>query len=233
MAATRRHFLRSAVTTAVAAGAVAGTTAASTATASAADRAAGSTKAAGPGRVSANGWPIDSAPNDTGSVWNRPVPGTGFGVEVAIGDVETILVHVVRRFHYEIEALRAGDVTGYRSPARTKGYETNHASGTAVDIRPDCYPAGVRGGFFAHQVAVIRDILADCEGVVRWGGDFPTPDESHFQIDVPPTSPEVRRVAGKLRGWNATPGEGAGVTLDAHDAGRRAAARALQRRQAA
>lgn len=234
MAATRRHFLRSAVTTAVAAGTVAGTTAASatSATASAADRAAGSTEAAASGRVSANGWPVDSAPNDAGSVWTRPVPGTGFGVEVAIGDVETILVHVVRRFHYEIETLRDGDVTGYRSPARTKGYETNHASGTAVDIRPDCYPAGVRGGFFPHQVAVIRDILADCEGVVKWGGDFPTPDEGHFQIDVPPTSPEVGRVAGKLRGWNAAPGAGAGVALDPHDAERRAAARALQRRQA-
>ncbi|WP_225877402.1 M15 family metallopeptidase [Streptomyces resistomycificus] len=147
--------------------------------------------------------------------------------------METILVHVVRRFHYEIEALRPGDVIGYRTPSTTKGYETNHASGTAIDIRPDCYPAGVRGGFFAPQLAVVRDLLADCEGVVRWGGDFTTPDESHFQIDVPPASPEVKRVADKLRSWNATPGDGAGVTRDPQDTDRRSAARALQRRQVA
>lgn len=240
MAATRRHFLRSAVTTAVAVGAVSGTAVTASANGTESGTAAGSAAsgtasgtAAGSGPVSANGWPIAAAPDDGGSVWTRPVPGTGFGVEVAIGDVETILVHVVRRFHYEIEALRDGDVTGYRAPATTKGYETNHASGTAVDIRPDCYPAGVKGGFFAPQAAVIRDILADCEGVVKWGGDFTTPDESHFQIDVPPTSPAVRRVADKLRAWNASPGEGAGVARDTLDGDRRSAARALQRRQAA
>ncbi|WLW53912.1 M15 family metallopeptidase [Streptomyces sp. YU58] len=233
MAATRRHFLRSAVTTAVAVGAVSGTAVTASASGGATSGSAASDTAAGSGAVSANGWPIAAAPDDGGSVWTRPVPGTGFGVAVAIGDVETILVHVVRRFHYEVEALRDGDVIGYRAPATTKGYETNHASGTAVDIRPDCYPAGVKGGFFAPQAAVIRDILADCEGVVKWGGDFTTPDESHFQIDVPPTSPEVKRVADKFRAWNASPGEGAGVARDALDGDRRAAARALQRRQAA
>ncbi|MGW2387448.1 M15 family metallopeptidase [Streptomyces sp. NPDC001658] len=233
MAATRRHFLRSAVTTAVAVGAVSGTAVTASASGGATSGSTASDTAAGSGAVSANGWPIAAAPDDGGSVWTRPVPGTGFGVAVAIGDVETILVHVVRRFHYEIEALRAGDVIGYRAPATTKGYETNHASGTAVDIRPDCYPAGVRGGFFAPQAAVIRDILADCEGVVKWGGDFATPDESHFQIDVPPTSPAVGRVADKLRAWNASPGEGAGIARDTQDGDRRSAARALQRRQAA
>ncbi|MFG2135022.1 M15 family metallopeptidase [Streptomyces sp. NPDC048751] len=213
MAATRRHFLRSAVTTAVAAGAVAGTTAPA---AFAADKAtsadpAGSTDSP---PVSANGWPIATTPpNADGSIWTCPVPGAGFGIDLAIGDAETILVHVVRRFHYEIEALRDGDVIGYRPPAQTKGYDTNHASGTAVDIRPDSYPAGARGGFFAPQLAVIRDLLTDCEGVVKWGGDFPTPDESHFQIDVPPTSPKVKQVADKIRTWNATPGKGAGVLV--------------------
>ncbi|WP_037680980.1 M15 family metallopeptidase [Streptomyces griseus] len=220
MAATRRHFLRSAVTTAVAAGAVAGTAplapAAEKAPPAGTAGTAGSPGSAGQaGRTSANGWPIPTAPPDAdGSVWTCPVPGTGFGIEVAIGDVEAILVHVVRRFHYEVETLRAGDVTGYRSPATTKGYETNHASGTAIDIRPDAYPPGAKGGFFAPQLAVIRAILADTEGVVTWGGDFPHPDESHFQIDVPPTSPKVKQVADRIRTWNTTPGRGAGVTQD-------------------
>ncbi|KPH99575.1 hypothetical protein OK074_0704 [Actinobacteria bacterium OK074] len=244
MAASRRDFLRSAATPAVAVGAVGGgTQVAGAGTAYAADGtgaasagastgSSASASASSSGPVSANGWPVDTSPNTGGSVWTRPVPGTGFGVEVAIGDVETILVHVVRRFHYEVDALRAGDVIGYRPLARTEDYETNHASGTAVDIRPDSYPAGARGGFYAPELAVVRDILADCEGVVKWGGDFATPDESHFQIDVPPGSTELTRVAAKLRTWNATPGEGAGVAQDPRDAERRAAARELQRRQA-
>lgn len=235
MAATRRFFLRSTVTTAVAVGTVGtvtGTTA-TAATAASAKSAGASTASADSGQVSANGWPITTAPDHDGSVWTRPVPGTGFGIEVAIGDVETILVHVVRRFHYEIEALRTGDVTGYRPLAQTKGHETNHASGTAVDIRPDAYPAGAKGGFFTPQLAVLRDILADCEGVVKWGGDFPAPDESHFQIDVPPTSTAVKRVADKLRTWNTAPGKGAGVTQNPQSTARRAAARELQQRQTA
>lgn len=107
-----------------------------------------------------------------------------------MGDVETILVHLVRRFHYEVEELRAGDVTGWRAPTgeRKPTAESNLASGTAVLIRPGHYPVGVRGNFFALQQIVIRDILAELDGVVRWGGDDRRPNEALFSIDVPLTT---------------------------------------------
>ncbi|MFB4309355.1 hypothetical protein [Actinomadura sp. GTD37] len=98
-------------------------------------------------------------------------------------------------------------------------------------MRPGWYPAGAKGGFFPHQMVTIRDILADCEGVVKWGGDFATPDESHFQIDVRPDDARLRKVADKLRGWNASPSEGAGVLVDTLAPQRRARAKALERRQ--
>ncbi|MEV6982906.1 M15 family metallopeptidase [Sphaerisporangium sp. NPDC051017] len=167
-----------------------------------------------PGKKSPNGWSINTAANSGGSVWTRPVPGTAFNVDVAIGEVEIVLVHVIRRFHYEIDTLRPGDVVGFRAASLRRGYELNHASGTAIDIRPGHYPPGVRNGFYPHEVAVIHDILAECEGVVSWGGNFSYPDEAHFAIGVPPTDERMRRVTSKIRGWNSAPGAGAGVIQD-------------------
>lgn len=77
---------------------------------------------------------------------------------------------------------------------------------------------------------VVRDILADCEGVVRWGGDEEVPKESHFQIDVGPTDARLKAVAAKVGGWADSPGLGAG-TGDAFDPDRRRATRRSERRQ--
>jgi hypothetical protein len=185
------------------------------------------------GQASPNGWPINAGVNAGGGVWTRPIPGTGLQLDLLIGDVETILVHVIRRFHYELATLRPGELIGYRSPSGVAGHELNHASGTAVDIRPRLYPSGVSGGFFPAEVALLRDILADCEGVVRWGADFKTPQESHFQIAVGPDDPRVHAIASKIRLWNGDPAKGAGILYDPADPGRRAAAHRLAAQQAA
>ena len=44
---------------------------------------------------------------------------------------------------------------------------------------------GVRGTYTAAQVRAIRSILADCDGVIRWGGDYAHApvDEMHFEIN--------------------------------------------------
>ncbi|MFG2516447.1 hypothetical protein [Streptomyces sp. NPDC048584] len=185
--------------------------------------------------TSRNGWPLVERANDVSAVWTRPVPGTGFGVGVRIGDVETVLVHVIRRFHYEIVALREGDVTGWRVPSQVEieQAEGNQASGTAVAIRSGCYPPGVSGGFFRHEALVIRDILAECDGVVRWGGDDKRPYEALFSIDIPPGDQRLRTLVTKLRGWAVEPGAGAGTPVDVTDRKRRAAAEKLERRQKA
>jgi D-alanyl-D-alanine carboxypeptidase len=182
-------------------------------------------------KLSPNGWPINTGVDIGGGVWARPVPGAGFDVDVSIGDVEVILVHVARRFHYEVDTLGPGEVIGFKRAKGLARQELNHASGTAIDIRPRFYPIGASGGFFPHQVEVIRDILADCEGLVRWGGDFRTPDEAHFQIDAPPADERIAATAAKLRAWNFTPGMGAGVIFNPADSHRKAVAQALEKRQ--
>ena len=58
---------------------------------------------------------------------------------------------------------------------------------------------------------MIRDILAECGGVVAWGGDLERPNEAHWQIDVAPGDPALERLATRLVGWEDRPGLGAGL----------------------
>ncbi|MEU7483977.1 twin-arginine translocation signal domain-containing protein [Streptomyces sp. NPDC042319] len=180
--------------------------------------------------TSANGWPIEREANHVSTVWSRPVAGTGLDVEVRIGDVEAILVHVIRRFHYEVQEIPRVDLAGWREIGKLRASlpESNLASGTAVQIRPG---ASAKGGFFPAQEMVLRDILADCEGVVRWGGDDTEVNESLFYIDRGPNDEQVRKLADKLRAGEATPGEGAGVNVDVRTPSRRNRADRLARTQ--
>ncbi len=163
--------------------------------------------------TSANGWTIQSTVDRDSQVWTRPVAGTGLAVAVWIGDVEEILLHVVRRFHYEIEEIPRVDLVGWSriGTLQRRRPESNLASGTAVRIRPG---ARAKGGFYPLQQLVLRDVLAECGGVVRWGGDDRHVDESLFYICVGPQNPRVQTVAHKLRGWSAAPGLGAGAAVD-------------------
>ncbi len=181
--------------------------------------------------TSANGWPLEKEANHVSTVWTRPVPGTGHKLDIRIGDAEAILLHVIRRYHYEVEQLNPGDLAGWQriGTLDEKLPESNLASGTAVRIRP---AAVAEGSLFPLQEITVRDILADCEGVVRWGGDDKKVDESLFYLGHGPDSTEVRDVARRLRTGEATPGRGAGVAVDPLSRTRRDRAQRLARQQA-
>jgi hypothetical protein len=154
------------------------------------------------GKPSHNGWEMEKVADDRGHIHTRPVPGTPLvGVQMRMGDLETVLVHVIRRFHRDVDELRDGDVVGWRPPATVRTWlpESNQASGTAVQIRPDHYPAGARGGFFPLQQAAIRDILAEFGGVVRWGGDDRAVAEALFYLDVGPGDDRTTKAAISTR----------------------------------
>ncbi|MFE6285607.1 hypothetical protein [Streptomyces sp. NPDC057877] len=186
------------------------------------------------GRPSANRWDMQKEVDAGGDIATCSVPGTGLTVAVRVGDVETVLVHVVRRFHYEVDALgRDGEprpVEGWVAPSSvrdSRSPESNRASGTAVVIRPGSYPPGATGGFTAAQRLVIRDIIADTEGIVRWGGDDRhRPYEGLFYLTARPDSPRLAKVAERLRTWGTTSGLAAGTLVDtAQPSRRRRAAR--------
>ncbi|CAM5662067.1 MULTISPECIES: hypothetical protein [Streptomyces] len=179
-------------------------------------------------RPSANQWEMEKVADAGGDITSRPVPGTGLNVSVRKGDTATVLVHVIRRFHYEIATLglhgEPNPIEGWMAPSTVRDSqlpEANRASGTAIVIRPDFYPPGVRGGFTPGQHQIIRDIIADTEGIVRWGGEDRRPYEGLFYLTVPPGDARLKRVAAKIRAWGETPGAGAGVVLDVTEPSRR------------
>jgi hypothetical protein len=144
-----------------------------------------------------------------------------------------VLSHCVRRYFYEIDsALTQADVMGHRTDRHIAApHQSNHLSGTAFTIRPGWYPIGVTGGIPSRDLVHLRDILAECAGVVRWGGDEKLPQESHFQIDVPPRDRRLIVVADKIASWRRSPGLGAGTAIDPFVASRRRAADALRDKQ--
>ncbi|MEJ8634622.1 hypothetical protein [Streptomyces sp. MS2.AVA.5] len=110
------------------------------------------------GRPSASRWEMQNAADGGGDIVTRHVAGTGLHVSVRMGDTETVLVHVIRRFHYEVDALglrgEPNPVEGWVAPSAVRDSrlpESNQASGTAIVIRPDFYPPGVRGSFTTGQ----------------------------------------------------------------------------------
>jgi hypothetical protein len=131
--------------------------------------------------------PPEAHPGPTrfGTVESHLIEGSPASVALLAGPVATLLVHVARRFHYGIAALAKDDAVGL-------------ADGTALVLRPGAYPRGASGCLFPHEVAVVRDILADCGGAVRWGGDDRDARwEGFFRVDARPDSATLTAAAAR------------------------------------
>jgi len=203
--------------------AVVGAAAAGTAASAALPGAASAAPSPAPGSAPAlwtaprsqNSWPvIDRASAGAFRVEGSDATATLLASAGKPSDAATTLLYVARRFHYDVAPLDAGDIHGYTTDRTVAaGFESNHLSGTAIALRSQAYPVGSGGNLFPYEVATVRRILADCEGVVSWHGDDPVrPAEGHFSIGVEPGDTRLARVAAKIRGWEATPGMGAGTT---------------------
>jgi hypothetical protein len=183
-------------------------------------------------RTSTNGWQIDA-----GAVATFPIRGTRATVVLRRGAAATVLIHIARRWHYEIGPLDTGEGGGIIGhlvrPVGEEPFEANHLSGTAVALHPAAYPAGGSERLWPHHESVVRDILADLEGVVVWGGDLTPAKPSHFHIGVRPGDRALATVAARLntsvhlRHRSQTPG----VVADPASPARRAKVRATARRR--
>ena len=146
---------------------------------------------------SPNGWPVSPDPAAIG-VAKQTVPGTGVRLAVVGGPGGVVLLEVARRFAAEVERLNAGACWGYafRVNANNPGVWSNHASGTAVDLNATLHPNGAVGTFTSGQTSRIHALVADMDLVVRWGGDYShTVDPMHFELNVPPGSARLQRLA--------------------------------------
>jgi hypothetical protein len=151
------------------------------------------------GRVSQNGWPVNPPRSP------HTIPGTNVRVTVADGPAGQVLMHVLGQVNARVEDIAMNsdrnerDDWGY-AERNVRGSEavSNHASGTAVDINATRHALGASGTFTPAQVAEIHRILAEVDGVVRWGGDYTgRRDEMHFEIIG--SQEQVARVAERLR----------------------------------
>jgi peptidoglycan hydrolase-like protein with peptidoglycan-binding domain len=135
-----------------------------------------------------NGWTASRTKSAIGVDSHARARGTAveFPGGVKAGDVATVLMYLAGEFHRRVEPLAQAGCWGYNyRPNRNANNLSCHASATAIDCNAPRHPNGKRGTFRPAQVKAIRAILAECSGVVRWGGDFHgTPDEMHFEINA-------------------------------------------------
>lgn len=186
--------------------------------------AARATPAAG---VSANGWRIDPA-----AILTHRIEGSRASVALRPGAAAAVLLHVARRWHYEIAALDTGEgggVTGY-SERHTAGagFESNYLSGTAIALHPTAYPLGGSERLWPQHEVIVRDILLDCAGTVAWGGDLTPSMASHFHVAARPGDEILARVGARL-GAAGPRSQTAGTVADPATPARRDRARRLPR----
>ena len=115
------------------------------------------------------------------------------------GDVSVVLLHFARWYDQHIEPLTKSDTGGY-NPRNIIGSSvlSNHASGTAEDLRWNKHPLGKVGTFTPGQKAKIENQLGYYDGVIRWGGNYTgRKDEMHFEINKGPSAVGV--IADKIR----------------------------------
>lgn len=138
--------------------------------------------------TSYNGWIASRSASSIGVDPNFTAAGRKFPGGVKSGDVATVMRYLVEQLNKRVERVdlySPGDEWGwyYKSSANASYLLSCHSSGTAIDFNATRHPNGRRGTFSATQVVAIRQILAECSGVIRWGGDFAgTKDEMHFEI---------------------------------------------------
>jgi len=155
---------------------------------------------------SQNGWPCYTQANPPSykSCWatGRLAP-----------DAAPVLEYLMEQFDKRVERINVGEIKDDDwafAPRNIEGTSTisNHASGTAVDLNATKHPQFKVGTFTPAQVTEIRKILAELDGVGRWGGDYPAArrDEMHFEINAGPA--KVAAVVKKL-------GLGAALTVTA------------------
>lgn len=113
------------------------------------------------------------------------------GIEfvTAPGEPTEVLKEFVWWFNRNIEPIGGGQLDDWSwsqsRQVRNGRRLSNHASGTAVDLNSARHPLGESGTFTAAQTARIRQKIATYDGALRWGADFPNPDEMHFEMVHP------------------------------------------------
>lgn len=145
--------------------------------------------------VSQNGWSCDP---DMIASYDLP----GGRVALRKGDASVVLLWFANQWHTRVESLEWPGIWGYAS-RNIRGSTTsvsNHASGTAIDLNAPEHPLGTAPSrsLSPAQIATIHRILAEADGVIRWGGDYTgRQDPMHGELNA--AAAAVKAVADRIR----------------------------------
>lgn len=143
---------------------------------------------------SENGWRIV----DTDEIVKVVVPGTTQQIELRRGDAATILVAWMKWYHLNVEPIdrfKPRDDWGFSWDNDVAN--SNHLSGTAVDINATQYP-WTQYTMSKDKQEKVRRGLELFEGVIFWGRDWSRVDEMHYQLNYTEGDARVAALAKKL-----------------------------------
>lgn len=153
---------------------------------------------------SENGWPVIKDQSDKKLTVVR-LAGTDIPLRLH-KDAAKLLAYVAVRFDKEVSALRTSNKPGFQDEG---GYNfrkidgstkySNHASGTAIDLNWQKFPM-FRRNMTKKQVAACQTIVADCEGLIRWGGDYTRAvDQMHFEVAPKVTAEQIKKFVSRKK----------------------------------
>lgn len=129
--------------------------------------------------ISRNGWDVYTSSSNKKLVNFPWITG-----RVRNGDHYVVLNYLAERFNRDVEPIRKDWSWGYayRDVRGVGGIVSEHATGTAVDFNAPAHPIGKKNTFSVAKRGVIRQIVKDLQGSVRWGGEWSRPDDMHFEL---------------------------------------------------
>lgn len=110
------------------------------------------------------------------------------------GAAATILNAWLHWYHHNVERLTS-PVWGWSNTNDVAN--SNHLSGTAIDVNAPKYPWGART-MPRDRINKIREGLRLFEGSVFWGADWSRADEMHYQLGWKEGDPRVQAFADRL-----------------------------------
>ena len=156
--------------------------------------------------ISLNGWQALPNSSDPRLKW-QPIPGTSRKVLVR-RMTGPLFGAFCADWHALMPArlnLDKGPVDGWEyRDARTTPRLSNHASGTAVDLRYDVLLADQQRHMTDWERGIMEDLLdtytlEDGRRIFRWGGYWTAVDEMHTEIAPGMTRADVKAVIKRLR----------------------------------
>jgi hypothetical protein len=116
-------------------------------------------------------------------------------------DVAYVLRYFAEQYAARVEPLRSGCWGfSYRADRNQASDLSNHASATAIDLNAPQHPNDVPTArtFSAKQIAEVHQILSECHGALRWGGDYThTVDAMHVEVNVSPA--RLREIVAQMQ----------------------------------